>query len=145
MKSKILPFLNKNGLKVGGLFMVLVSLVVIRNGLITKKMTEENRIVSAKVLETPLDCDNLGRRGGYYKLEFNGKIFVKNGNRLICEQVFGKESVDVLTNLKKDKIVFKNEFENSNDILHGTLLVLMGLVITFIDKIKFHLNGNSKY
>ncbi|MDF0708279.1 hypothetical protein [Flagellimonas okinawensis] len=132
MKTKTLTFLNKYGLKVGGIFMVLVSLLVIRNGVIKKKITEENRIVSAKVLETPLNCDNLGRRGGYYKLEFNGKVFVKNGNRLICEQVFGKESVDVLTNLKKDKIVFLNEYENSNDILYGTLLVLIGLVITFI-------------
>ncbi|MBO0320668.1 hypothetical protein J0X14_00045 [Muricauda sp. CAU 1633] len=144
MKSKSHTFLNKYGLKIGGLFMVLVSLLVIRNGVIKKKITEENRIVSAKVLETPLDCDDLGRRGGYYKLEFNGMVFVKNGNRLICEQVFGKESVDVLTNLKRNKIVFINEYKNSNDILYGTLLVLMGLVITFIDKIKSLSNKNSK-
>ena len=111
--------------------MVMISLIVINNGIVRKRMTEENRIVSAKVLETPLDCENFGRRGGYYKLEYKGRIFVKSGNRLICEQVFGKEKVDVLTNLEMDKIIFLNEYENSNDFLYGTLLMLIGITISF--------------
>lgn len=131
MKSKILSFFITRGLQIGGFFICLISLIVLNNGVVRKVITEENRVVSAKVLETPLDCDNLGRRGGYCKLEMNGQIFVKSGNRLLCEQVFGKEKVDVLTNSEMDKIVFLNEYENSNDFLSGTLLMLFGIAIAY--------------
>ncbi|MEO9512732.1 MAG: hypothetical protein ABJN84_17415 [Flavobacteriaceae bacterium] len=131
MKSRILDFFITHGLKIGGLFMVLISLVVINNGIVGKKITKENRIVSAKVLETPLDCDNLGRRGGYYKLEYNGRVFVKSGNRLVCEKVYGKDKIDVLTNSEMDKIIFLDEYENSNDFIYGTILMLIGIAITF--------------
>ncbi len=95
-------------------------------------MTEENLIVSALVIETPPDCENLGRRGGTYRLEFNGQVFVKRGNRLMCELVIGKEKVDVLTNKERDNIIFQNEYENSNDFLYGTLLILFGMFIAFM-------------
>ena len=131
MRNKSPYFVLRHGLKIGGLFIVLISLVVINNGIVRKRMTEENRIVSAKVLETPLDCDDLGRGGGYYKLEFNGQVFVKNGNRLVCETVYGKEKIDVLSNSEMDKIIFLNEYENSKDFLYGTLLMLFGIVITY--------------
>ena len=104
---------------------------MISNGITRKRMTEGNRIVSAKVLETPFDCDNLGRKGGYYKLEYNGKVFVKKGNRLICEKIHGKKSIDVLTNPKMNKIIFMNEYEESTDFLYGTLLMLFGILITY--------------
>ncbi|WP_375324926.1 hypothetical protein [Flagellimonas sp. GZD32] len=144
MKSKTLKFLIQYGLKIGGLFIILISFIVINNGIVRRKITKENRIVSAKVLEVPLECNNLGRRGGYYKLELNGQIFVKNGNRFICEQVIGKDKVDVLTNSKKDKIIFINEYQNSNDFLYGTILMLFGLGIALQGKIKFLLNRNSR-
>jgi len=131
VKSKILSFFITRGLQIGGFFIFLISLIVLNNGVVRKVITEENRVVSAKVLETPLDCDNLRRRGGYYKLEMNGQIFVKSGNRLLCEQVFGKEKVDILTNSEMDKIVFLNEYENSNDFLSGTLLMLFGIAIAY--------------
>ena len=90
MKSEIIDFVVKHGLKVGGLFMVFVSLIIVNNGIVRKRMTEENLIVSALVIETPSDCENLGRRGGIYRLEFNGQVFVKRWNRLMCELVIGK-------------------------------------------------------
>tara|TARA_R110000744_G_C19321296_1_gene557669 strand:- start:1168 stop:1518 length:351 start_codon:yes stop_codon:yes gene_type:complete len=111
--------------------MLIVAVVVIDNGLTKKKITEENRIVSAKVLESPTDCHDIGRRGGFYKLQFNGQVFVKRGNRIICESIVGKNEVDVLTNERMDKVVFLNEFEESNDFLSGILLGLFGIVIIY--------------
>ena len=94
-------------------------------------MTEENIIVSAQVIETPSDYNNLGRRGGTYRLVFNGQVFAKRGNRLMCQLVIGKEKVDVLTHKERDKIIFPNEYVNSNDFLYETLLILFGIVIAF--------------
>lgn len=119
------------GLVIGGLSMVIIAIVIIHNGITKKKIIKENRIVTAKVLESPADCDYLGRRGGFYKLKYNGQIFVKKGNRIICESIIGKNEVHMLTNEKMDKLVFLNEYEESNDFLSGTLLGVFGIVIAY--------------
>ena len=106
--------------------MLVVALIILNNGIVKKRITEDNNVVSAKVLETPVDCDNLGRRGGYYKLQYN-----KKGNRLICETIYGKNELNVLTNAQMDKLIFLNEYEESNDFLYGILLGLFALVITY--------------
>ena len=111
--------------------MLVITVVVLNNGIVKKRITEEKRVVSAKVLETPIDCDNLGRRGGFYKLQYNGQLFVKSGNRLICETIIGKNEVDVLTNEQMDKIMFLNEYEESNDFISGILLGIFGIVILY--------------
>ena len=111
--------------------MLVIAVVVLNNGLVKKKITEDHRVVSAKVIETPMDCDNIGRSGGFYKLEYNGQVFVKRGNRIICEMVIGKKEVYVLTNVEMDKLVFLNEYEESNDLLYGILLGLFGAIIVY--------------
>ncbi|MDT0622959.1 hypothetical protein [Croceitalea vernalis] len=131
MKSKIISFIITKGLTIGGLFMLIIAVVVLNNGVLKMRITEQNKIVTAKVLETPKDCDNLGRRGGYYKLTYNGQVFVKKGNQLICETIIGKSDVDVLTNENEDKIVFLNEYEESNDFWSGILLGIIGIVIAY--------------
>ncbi|MEO9480080.1 MAG: hypothetical protein ABJO28_14360 [Maribacter dokdonensis] len=131
MKSKIISFIITKGLIIGGLFMLIIAVIVLNNGVVKKRITEQNKIITAKVLETPKDCDNLGRRGGYYKLTYNGQVFVKKGNRLICETIIGKSDLEVLTNEKEDKIVFLNEYEESNDFWSGILLGIIGIVIAY--------------
>ncbi|MFH4968743.1 hypothetical protein V8G61_11125 [Gaetbulibacter sp. M240] len=131
MKSKLLSFIIKYGLLIGGLFMLLISLIIINNGFKKKQITKENKIVTVKVIESPTDCDNLGRRRDYCKLKFNGQIFVKNVNRIFCELVVGKKEIKMLTNEKKDELVFPNEYENSKDFLYGILLVLFAIVISY--------------
>lgn len=94
-------------------------------------MTEENLVVTARVLETPVNCNEIRRRGGFYKLQYNGQVFVKRGNRIICESVVGKNEVAMLTNSEMNKLVFLNEYEESNDFLSGILLGLFGIVIVY--------------
>ncbi|GGZ94223.1 hypothetical protein [Algibacter mikhailovii] len=130
MNEKTKAFLNSKGLIFGGFFMIAISLIIIWKGIEKKRITEENRIVVATVLETPTDCDNLGRRGGYYKLQFNDRIFVKSGNRIICESIVGKNEVDVLTNEEMDEIVLVNEYEEYN-LWSGFALVFIGSIISF--------------
>ena len=130
MNQKIKTFLASKGLIFGGFFMIAISLIIIWKGIEKKQITEENRIVVATVVEAPTDCNDLGRRGGYYKLQFNDKVFVKSGNRIICESIVGKKEVDVLTNEEMDEIVLINEYEEYN-LWSGFVLVLVGSFISF--------------
>jgi hypothetical protein len=131
LKPKIISFIFKYGLIIGGLFILLISGIIINNGFLKKQITKENVIVTAKVIESPKDCDDLGRRGGYCKLEFNGKTFVKNVNRIFCKSVADKKEVKMLTNGKMDELIFPNEYENSNDFVYGLLLGLFAIVIIY--------------
>jgi len=45
--------------------------------------------------------------------------------------MIGKSNVDVLTNEKEDKIVFLNEYEESNDFWNGIILGIIGIVIAY--------------
>lgn len=130
MNEKIQAILGSKGLIIGGFFMIAISLIIIWKGIEKKQITDKNQIVVATVIEAPSDCDNLGRRGGYYKLRYNDKIFVKSGNRIICKSIVGKKEVDVLTNEEKDEIVLINEYEEYN-LWSGFVLILIGSVISF--------------
>ena len=111
--------------------MLLITGIIINNGFLKKQITKENIVVTAKVIDSPKACDDLGRRGGYCKLEFNGKIFVKNVDRIFCELVADKKEVKMLTNGKMDELIFLNEYENSNDFVYGFLLGLFAIVIIY--------------
>ncbi|UKM66598.1 hypothetical protein GSB9_03188 [Flavobacteriaceae bacterium GSB9] len=121
----------KYGLIIGGLIILLVTLINLNHEFTIKRITEENKIVVAQVIDSPKDCDNLGRRGEYCKLEFNGQIFVKNLNRIFCELVVDKKEIKMLTNEKMDELIFLNEYENSNDFVYGILLGLFSIVIIY--------------
>jgi hypothetical protein len=131
LKSKIISFISKYGLVIGGLFMLLISGVIINNGFLKQQITKENIIVTAKVIESPKNCDDLGRRGGYCKIEFSGKIFIKNLDEVFCGLVANKKEVKMLTNAKMDELLFLNEYENSNDFVYGFLLGLFAIVIIY--------------
>jgi len=64
LKSKIISFIITKGLIIGGLFLLIIAIIVLNNGVVKKRITEQNKIVTAKVPEKPKDCDNLGQRGG---------------------------------------------------------------------------------
>ena len=111
--------------------MLLISGIIINNGILKQQITKKNTIVTAKIIESPKNCNDLGRRGEYCKLEFNGKIFVKNVDRIFCELVADKKEVKMLTNGKMNELLFLNEYENSNDFVNGFLLGLFSIVIIY--------------
>ncbi len=113
------------------MFILTIAIVVLNNGISKKIITQENRVVTAQVLEVPNNCDALGRRGGFCKLKFNGQVFIKKINRIFCESVIGKSEVEMLTNKQGTKLIFLNEYEKTYDILSGTLLGLFGIVIVY--------------
>jgi len=130
MDKKNMPSVKSKFLIIGGLFMVTISLLLIWKEVEKKQITDGNRIVTATVIKTPADCNDLGSRGGYYTLKFNDIIFVKRGDKNICESIVGKKEVKVLTNEKMDEIVWIDEYEEI-DIWSGFLLVFIGSVISF--------------
>lgn len=63
--------------------MLVISEVILNNGITKKQITNENKIVTVSIIESPKDCDDFGRRDKYCKLGYNGKTFIKRVNKKI--------------------------------------------------------------
>ena len=127
MRNKILTFLTKYGLILGGIFMILVSLIIIRNGYLDKKITESNKTVNVKVI----DCYQTGKRNYFLKFELNGKTFVKRTKEKYCKKIKDAENIQLLTNQNNDRFIFADEYKTDNDFVNGFLLLGFALVIIF--------------
>lgn len=107
--------------------MILVSLIIIRNGYLDKKITESNKAVNAKVI----DCYETGKRNYFLKFEFNGKTFVKRTKAKYCEKLKDTENVQLLTNQNNDRFIFADEYKTDNDFVYGFLLIGFASIIIF--------------
>ena len=111
--------------------MILVGILALNKAKSQMDMTTEGRRVTVKIIESPPDCDRIGRRGGYCKLKYNNMVFIKKTGRKFCNLVEGKKEVIMLTNVEKDKLIFLNEYEKENNWISGIGLCLFGIVITY--------------
>lgn len=126
MKNKIILFLNKYGLILGGVVIIIVSLIGLRNGYIEKEITEENRIVKVKVLELSESRSNY-----YLKLQYDNKAFVERIDATNFRRIKGKEEIQMLTNKEYSKFIFPDAFKQNNNFLYGSLLGFVGLIIIY--------------
>ena len=94
-------------------------------------ITTEGRKVMVDIIESPPDCERIGRRGGFAKLKFNGKVFNKKTGHKFCSLVEGKKKITMLTNAEKSKIIFLNEYEKEHNWIAGIGLCLFGIVIAY--------------
>lgn len=127
MKNRILTFINKYGLIIGGIFMLLVSLIIIRNGYLDKQISERNEKVIVKVI----DCYETGKRNYFLKFEFDNKEFVKRTKAQYCRNLKNTNETELLSNKNHDRFIFIDEYETDNDFLYGFLLIGFALVIIF--------------
>jgi len=127
VKIKILTFLNKYGLIIGGIFMILISLIVIRNGYLDKKITERNITVDVKII----NCYETGKSNYFLKFKFNGKTFVKRTKAKYCNEIKGADTKKLLTNENNDRFIFTDEYETDNDFLYGLILIGFASIIIF--------------
>lgn len=111
--------------------MLMISGVVINNGITKEQITRENKIITVEVIESPNTCKDYGRRAEYWKLKYNGTIFIKRVEKQFCQSIINKKKLKMLTNKKKDKFIFLNEYKDSNDFLFGCVLSFIALVIVF--------------
>ena len=107
--------------------MILVSLIIIRNGYLDKEITENKKTVNVKVV----DCYESGKRNYFLKFEFNGKIFVKRTKKEYCDRIKNAENIELLTNQNSDRFIFADEYESDNDFVDGLLLLGFATVIIF--------------
>ena len=127
MKNKILIFIVKYGLIIGGIFMLLLSSIIIRNGYLDQEITERNEKVTVKVI----DCYETGKRNYFLKFEFKNKEFVKRTKAQYCRKLVNKNETEMLTNKNRDRFIFSDELDTDNDFLFGFILSGIALVIIF--------------
>jgi hypothetical protein len=107
--------------------MILISLIVLRNGYLDKKITERNKTVLIKVI----DCYDSVNSNYFLKFEFKGKTFVKRTKGIYCKEIHGKNEIELLSNESNDRFIFLDEYETDNDFFFGSILGLFGLFVIY--------------
>ena len=121
--SNLKLLLSYNLLPIGGLFLLFISIMGAWGDVIDYNIHKNGFSIIAKVIEAPIDCDNISRRGGFCKLEYNEKIYTKKAGRKFCHLVSGQETVKMITNKDADSLLFPDEFSDFEFVSPFILLV----------------------
>lgn len=120
--------INSNKLLLFLSFLVLGISLIVFWGTYEKMIVQEDQIkVYAKVIEAPEDCSLVTSRGGYCKLEYNGKIHVEKAGIKYCDLVSNKDRVLMLTNETRDKLFFIGSYK-VEDYFYGLLLFILSII-----------------
>lgn len=110
-----------------GLLIFFISLIGFY-GTYEKMIVHEKQLkVYAKVVEAPEDCDLVTSRGGYCKLEYNGKIHVEKAGIKFCELVSNKDEVLMLTNKNGEKLYFIGSYK-VEDYFYVAVIFLLSII-----------------
>ncbi len=116
----------RNLLILGGVFIIIISSIIIWKNFVKKEIYDEGSKVEVTVLEAPSSCKNITKRRGYCKLQYNGKVYVKRAGNKFCHLVSGKKNVTMLTN--GEEIIFLQEY-SGEPFVYGLILVAIGIII----------------
>ena len=92
--SKIKNFVTNTLFLFGGLLIMFISCMVIWGNLIDYDIYKNGFEITANVIEAPKNCENISSRGGYCKLEYNGKIYVERAGNKFCHLVSATCHID---------------------------------------------------
>lgn len=121
-------FINNNLLLFGGIVVLFMSSMVIWGNLIDYDIYRNGIEITANIIEAPKDCENISSRGGFCKLEYNGKIYVERAGNKFCHLVSGKKKVKMLTNENSSDLIFPDEFNNF-EFASGFILLAFAIFV----------------
>ncbi|MFY8181749.1 MAG: hypothetical protein ACOVLG_08225 [Flavobacterium sp.] len=121
-------FINNNLLLFGGIVVLFMSSMVIWGNLIDYDIYRNGIEITANIIEAPEDCENISSRGGFCKLEYNGKIYVERAGNKFCHLVSGKKKVKMLTNENSSDLIFPDEFNNF-EFASGFILLAFAIFV----------------
>ncbi len=124
--STIKNLITNNLLALGGFVMLFISCMGIWGNLIDYDIYKNGFEITANVIEAPENCDIISSRGGFCKLEYNGKIYIEKAGNKFCYLVSGKKQVKMLTNKNLSALIFPGEF---NDFEFASGFILLGFAI----------------
>lgn len=124
-------FINNNLLLIAGILMLFISCMGIWGNLIDYDIYRNGIEITANIIEAPENCENISSRGGFCKLEYNGKIYVERAGNKFCHLVSGKTEVKMLTNENFSDLIFPDEFNNFE---FGSGFILLAFAIFLIIK-----------
>ena len=127
--KKILCKLTKYPLTIIGLIMLVISCMLIWKNFERKWINDRGFEVAAIIFESPSSCDNIRKRTGYCKLEYDGKIYVKRAGNKFCHLVSGKETVTMLTNEDGSELLFPEEYKVEQFVYAFILIIISTLII----------------
>lgn len=111
--------------------MLFISCMGILGNLIDYDIYRNGIEITANIIEAPENCENISSRGGFCKLEYNGKIYVVRAGNKFCHLVSEKKEVKMLTNENFSDLIFPDEFNNFE---FGSGFILLAFAIFLIIK-----------
>ena len=126
MATKLSYFISKYGLIFGSIFMLIVSSIVLRNGIIDQEITEQNKQVKVQIRDW-----SKSRKTHFVKLQYKGQNISKRTNGEYYRKFKNENEVLMLTNKEENRFIFPDEFQQNNGYLYGIILVIISLIILY--------------
>ncbi|WP_298953391.1 hypothetical protein [uncultured Nonlabens sp.] len=123
----MINFLRNNGLKIGAIIMLLISIIVFRKGFVQKEIFEKNKQVTVIIT----DCQNNGRRGHFLKLNYKGKKYVKRIKKSFCDEIKDQNTLKMLVSDSENELNFLNEYRNNNAFFLAIIFLSIAIAIIF--------------
>ncbi|RXR18889.1 hypothetical protein [Flavobacterium stagni] len=117
-----------NLLFIAGLILLFISSMVIWGNLVDYDIYKNGFEITVNVIDAPENCDNVSSRGGFCKLEYNGKVYVVRAGNKYCSLVSGQSKVKMLTDKSATKLQFPEEF-NSFEYYSGFILLAFSIYV----------------
>lgn len=95
----------------GGLFMFLVAGMSFMSVIDKKNMKESRNFVEVKILNPPTSCEDIPNKGFRAELEYKGKVFIKRINYKKCSEILNQQTLQMLSNEKKDYFIFLDDYK----------------------------------
>ena len=126
MATKLSYFISKYGLIFGSIFMLIVSSIVLRNGIIDQEITEQNKQVKVEIKEWSKSSKTY-----FVKLQYKDQHISKRTNGAYYRKFKDENEVLMLTNKEENRFIFPDEFQQNNGYLYGISLVIISLIILY--------------
>jgi len=106
--------------------MLIVSSIVLRNGIIDKEITEQNKQVKVQIKDW-----TKSRKTHFVKLQYKDQNISKRTNGEYYRKFKDENEVLMLTNKEENRFIFPDEFQQKNGYLYGIILVIISLIILY--------------
>lgn len=104
-------FLNPLSL-VGGPIMIFISCMAFWSTTLKKNIINAKIIVDIEILNPPISCENITKKGLPLKLRYNNKIFIERINQKKCSQILGQTTLQMLSDKEGDYFIFEDDYQS---------------------------------
>ena len=118
----------KKPLKIASIIIILFGIFGVISNTIEKNDFLSSKVIVAKIIEKPLNCELLFSKGSIIKVNYNNKIIIKGISKYKCEELVSNQ-ITVKISENKNKIFFLDEMDYIKDqIIFSYIIIAIGIL-----------------